>query len=668
MRMLRFGRWLANSVSNMTEPTPPEGHQPALPPRFPEQAAARDFTGEPDELDDSHTIPDAGATTQRSDFIDPTPPRAVRPGPPPPADPTTVFAAAAPPAGGPPPSYSGPPPSYGGPPPAASGQPPAAYGGPPPASYGTQPPGYGGPPPTFGGPGGPSTPDEGPKKKSGLLVAGLVALVVALIGALTFVVTQIGGDDNKADDPPTTDEEPEETEPEDTEPEDTEPEDTVVTTVTTVDAANGSVDGVFVRIEARSELIAETDIAAALQQIGQKPDDNPVSTTDDVLNLCAAIPVETPVNAQVEWLRDNVAVSTGVSRLMESPADGNCINNNGEPLAAGSYEASFTDDAGGETTVALFTIGAATRTQSFINNTGQPLCSIDVSPTTAGFYQPFELTSGEPLADGESIQIDVADVEQEGRGVDCDDGFTDSFVFTPTEGAIGLADGLAVAPVTETTVAPAEITDLELSTLVGQIGSLDIPVTTDDEIASVIDVLLTADERLRIATTDTSLALCAAWSTDGPLVADIVWEFNKQEVTRVPSQSVDGRIGACVPPGSDAFQEGAYQAFLQRGEIISPVQTFTVGRQETLLSFVNDTGVEICEVGFSPSLTNFYTFYNFGDSTEFDAPLALDEGFTIAAPFIENDIKARDCEGNDVSEAFTIPPTDQTLSLSTGRP
>jgi hypothetical protein len=683
MPILRLRWWLANSVSFMTEPTPPDGHQPALPPRFPEQAAPRDFTGEPDESD---TIPDASATVQRAvSSVDDTPPRSERPGPP--ADPTTVFGASNTPAGGPlssgsqPPAYGGPPPpAYGAQPPTYGGTPPPAYGAQPPASgsqppaYGSQPPAYGGPPPGYGGPGGPVGPtgpggpgasDGGPKKRSGVLVAGLVALVVALIGALTFVVTQIGGDDSEAD----RDRDRDEEESEDTEPEDTEPDETVVSTVTdTVVAADGSVDGVFVRIEARSELIADADIQPALQQIGEKPDDNPVSTTDDVLNLCAAIPIDSPVNASVEWFRDNESVSTGVSRRMETPADGNCINNNGEPLAAGSYEVKFTDDAGGITTVALFTVGAGTRSQTFVNNTGQELCSIDVSPTTAGFYQSFELTTGEPLADGESIDIDVAEVEQEGRGIDCNEDPLTTFVFTPADGEIGLSDGLPIVAVPETTEPPAEITDLELSNIEGGIGSLNIPVTTDEEIAAVIDVLLTAEERLPIATTDTSLALCVAWTVDGPLVADIVWEFNKQEVTRIPSQPVDGRIGTCVPPGSDSFQEGAYQAYLQRGDFISPVQTFTVGREETLLSFVNDTGVEICEVGFSPSLTNFYTFYSFGDSTEFEAPLALDEGFTIAAPFIENDIKARDCAGEDVSEAFTIPPTDQTLNLTTGRP
>jgi hypothetical protein len=519
-------------------------------------------------------------------------------------------------------------------------------------------------PPSYGGPGGPvpaygAATEPPPKKRRGLLIAGFIGLAAVLLGAVAFVATQIGGDVDEASEPTITDED----EPDETDPEVTEPpiESTVV-------QADGSVDGLFERLEARSSLVADADVQATLQEIGQESGENPVSTVDEVLSLCAAIPIATPVNARVEWLRDNESVSAGVSRRMEMPADGNCINNNGAPIEPGAYEVSFTDDAGGETTIALFTIGAPTRSQSFVNDTGQPVCSVEVSPTTAGFFQPFELTSGDPLADGEAIVIDVAEVEHEGRAVGCDDEPLGSFFFTPADGDIKLSDGSLVVVVPPTTEPPAEITDLELVSLDGQITSLDVPVTSDDEEAAVIDVLLTAEGGLPVATTETSLALCAAWTTGGPLVADIVWEFNRVEVTRIPVQAVDGQVGTCVPPGSDTFQEGAYQAYLQRGEVISSVQTFTVGREETQLAFVNDTGVEVCEVGFSPSLTNFYTFYDFGESADFETSLAVGEGFTIVAPFIENDIKARDCSGNDVSEAFGIPPTDQTLNLSTGRP
>ena len=98
------------------------------------------------------------------------------------------------------------------------------------------------------------------------------------------------------------------------------------------------------------------------------------------------------------------------------------------------------------------------------------------------------------------------------------------------------------------------------------------------------------------------------------------------------------------------------------------VETFTVGRVQTQLAFRNDTGVSICSVGFSPSLTNWYTYFEFAESADFESALDPGAAFTIVAPLIENDIQAVDCDGNAVAENLGIPPTDQTLNLSTGRP
>ncbi len=671
----------------MTEPTPHDGQQPAEPPRIPEQRADHAYTGEREGDDDT---PQRGMVRPDQDADGETADRGASAHPP--AEPTTAIAAAA--AGvsaqqPPPPGQPTPPVTPGQPAPPAGapasqpgqygtgqqGQAPLAAGGGQHQPFGSagQPPsgpggpGYGGQPP--GGPGGPppSSPDS-PKKKSGLLVAGLIALVVALMGALTFVVTQIGGDDEGADDPPDTRPEDEEDEPDDTQPPDTEPPPTDPPT-------DGSVDGVFVRIDARTDMIPDEDIQATLAEIGLASGDNPVSTTDAVRNLCAALPIDEPASASAEWTRDSAPISSGVTRVLEAPADGNCINNNGEPLQDGAYEVSFTDNGGGMTTVALFTIGAATVTQSFTNDTEADLCTVDVGPTSAGFYQAFELPSGEPLAPGDSILIDVADVEHEARGLDCDGEPRESFFFTPTDGDVSLTDGSLIELVPETTTtttttAPpvVELTDFELNSLDGEIGSLDVAIASPAEQAVVLDILASSEERLRLATTDTSLALCAAWPVDGALAADVVWEFNRVEVARLPATVVDGVIGVCVPPGGAEFDEGAYQAYLQRGEIISSVETFTVGREETQLAFRNDTGMEICEVGFSPNLTNWYSFYEFAESSDFEGALQPGDTFTIVAPFIENDIRARDCDGNNVSEAFDIPPTDQLLNLTTGLP
>ena len=93
-----------------------------------------------------------------------------------------------------------------------------------------------------------------------------------------------------------------------------------------------------------------------------------------------------------------------------------------------------------------------------------------------------------------------------------------------------------------------------------------------------------------------------------------------------------------------------------------------MGRVETQLAFRNDTGIAICEVGLSPSLTNWYTFFEFAQAADFESALEPGAAFTITAALIENDVQARDCGGNVVAENFDISPTDQTLNLSSGRP
>lgn len=668
----------------MSEPTQPDGQPPATPPRFDERSTGHDHTGD-----------DAAAPA------DATPERAVRPVDPdtaqrpapdsPPVDPTVVFtpgAANQPP--GQPPSQQ-PPGNY---PPAQT--PPGQYppttqqpgvAGPPPGAYapaggpgGPTGPGFGGPPPggtpppggvpQYGGPGAPGGPPE-KKKKNGLLVGGLIALVVALVGALGFVALQ-GGDD-EAD--PVTTEEPEEEEPEPTTVETTEPVDTApateaaTTTTTTSVVADGSVDGVFVHLEAFPEVIAEADLDATIQRIGLAEGNNPVSSADPVLNLCAALPVDTPVSATVTWTLDNETLSEGAERVFATPADGNCINNSGEPLTDGVYEVSFSDAAGARSGVALYTVGAATVTQEFLNDTDIDLCAVELAPSTAGFFQSFEVTGGEPLIVGDSILIDMADTEHEVRGLDCDDEPTESFFVSPSTDPISLTSGAPVPPTTTEPPPPPQITDSELLDVNGEIGSLDLAVPTgsDDELV-VIDVLLDPETNLRIATEDQSLALCGAWDVPGPLDGEIVWEFNRAVIGRFPVSTEGGRIGRCIPPGGAAFDEGAYQVYLERGNVQSEVETFTVGRAQTQLAFRNDTGVAVCRVGFSPNLTNWYTFYDFAESSDFEESVDPGDAFTIVAPFIENDIRAFDCDGNEVSEATGIPPTDQTLNLTTGMP
>lgn len=546
-------------------------------------------------------------------------------------------------------------------------QPPQYPPGQPPAN---QPPNYGGPGYGGGSGGPPPGSSGGDAKKKGTVITLLIALVVVIAGTIGFVVTR--PDDNE---PASSDDVPGNstvdtgsTVTESTVPDQTSTTSTTPTsTTTTVPTATGSVDGVVVHIDARAALVDDAELDSTLQRIGLSTGDNPVSTPEPVVNLCAAIAIDEPVNARVEWSRDGATVLENPTRPFAVPADGNCINNNGDPLENGSYEVFFTDDAGGQSRIALFTVGAATRSQVFLNDTGLDICFIDLSPSVAGFYQSFEPTGDTPLLDGETIAIDIADVEHDLRGVDCDGNELDAVGFVPGDDPISLTSGAGSPPTTEP---PPQITDDELSLVEGVIGSFGTAVEAGSpEETAFIDQLAAPGPPLPIASTDPSLTLCSAWFVGGPLEAEAVWEFNGEDFAREPVVVTDGVAGSCIPPkGVAQFGEGAYQVYLQRDGVSSTVQTYTVGRAQTQLGFVNDTGVDICAVGFSPTLTGFYTFYAFADSDDFGDALPPDEAFTIVAPFIENDIQARDCDGNVVAENFDIPPTDQTLRLTTGQP
>lgn len=436
--------------------------------------------------------------------------------------------------------------------------------------------------------------------------------------------------------------------------------------VTDGDAADGSVENAPLNLEALGELIPDADLDGVLQRIGLDEGSAAVAATGPVLNLCAALAIDEPTSVRVEWTRDGSTIVQTPARLLTAPADGHCINNTGEPFASGSYEVSFIDTAGDRSGFALFTVGAAVRSQSLLNDTGRSVCSIELSPLTAGFFQSFEPDSGEPLADRDSIVLDVADVMHEMRAVDCDGSRFETVTVLPSSEPVSLSTGDVVT-------APADprpaFADAELEELDGRIGSLDTavePGAADELIA--FDVLRDPSARLPVASTDPAVRLCAAWNIPGELQADVVWQFNGDEINRAPTVAVGDGIGSCIPPFGEAFPAGSYQVFLERDGVSSRVQTFTVGRVETQISLLNDTPVEICAVGFSPSLTNFYTYFDVDNSTDFEDVVQPGATFTIPAPFIESDFQALDCAGAVVAESFDIAPTGETVTLVTVQP
>jgi hypothetical protein len=168
---------------------------------------------------------------------------------------------------------------------------------------------------------------------------------------------------------------------------------------------------------------------------------------------------------------------------------------------------------------------------------------------------------------------------------------------------------------------------------------------------------------------DRSLTLCAGFITAGTFDGEMVWEFNEVIIARLPVvDDEQGVVGSCITPGGEVFDTGSYQAYLDTPGATSRVQSFTIGRAEALLTFINDTDVELCEIGFSPLLTRFYSPYFFFDENGEEDPFPINETFTIPAPLAEVDIEVSDCAGNEVGEVRAVAPTDQVVSVSTGLP
>ena len=151
--------------------------------------------------------------------------------------------------------------------------------------------------------------------------------------------------------------------------------------------------------------------------------------------------------------------------------------------------------------------------------------------------------------------------------------------------------------------------------------------------------------------------------------AAVVWEFNQVESARQVVDSVDGTVGAGIEQQGELFRIGSYQVYLAGlNTVTDDAASFTVGREQAEVAFLNDTGVELCEVGFSPTLTNYYTTYLLFDDEGNPDTFAVDSIFTIEAPVAEVDIRTLDCDGNIVTEVLEVQPTAQVDAVSTGQP
>ncbi len=516
--------------------------------------------------------------------------------------------------------------------------------------------------PPYGGGGSGDGPNGG--RSGGLLVAALVAVVLVLGGAIAFVLSQGDGD---ADGPQVTTGSTDAPGPTDG-PEPTTPVTVDVTTVpdvvveptTTAAPAPGSVGSQDVAIVALAEVLDETQRVATIEELLASTDTQPISSSDEINTLCAGVFVLEPVEASAVWYRDGIEIQNSDSQRLEIAAAGHCIDGGGAPLAPGTYEVEFVDVRDNISSKEAFTVGAATVDQVIVNDSGAPICEFDVAPAVALSFSVFRFNPA--LDDGQETVIAVPNVELEAESYDCDGNILQTFTFTPTTDNVGMATGAVTSSIPPTTPE-------ELAETFGRLETYDRPLSPGaEQTAAISDIAVNSDVG-RIATLDRALTMCGGFIVPGTFDGEMVWEFNEAIIARLPVVDDDqGVVGSCITPGGEAFDTGSYQTYLDTPEAISRVQSFTVGRAETLLTFVNDTGAELCEIGFSPLLTRFYSPYFFFDENGDEEPLLPNETFTIPAPLAEVDIEVRDCDDNQVTESRAVAPTDQVVSVLTGLP
>ena len=165
-------------------------------------------------------------------------------------------------------------------------------------------------------------------------------------------------------------------------------------------------------------LIAERTVAA-------------VAHPTRVSTICAGIPVDAAIDLSITWQYSGETVQSDPAAATP-PGVGACLDNDGEPLAAGSYQvfASNSDlsEIGFATT---FVVGADGITQTFLNNTESGICEVGVAPIDTAYYE-FFIVDGGTLAPGELLNIPIATVEQDLAARFCDGTEVGALVFSPS--------------------------------------------------------------------------------------------------------------------------------------------------------------------------------------------------------------------------------------------
>ncbi len=158
-----------------------------------------------------------------------------------------------------------------------------------------------------------------------------------------------------------------------------------------------------------------------------------VASPTPVSTLCAAVPLDGPLDVSGRWQLDGRPLSSSEPRALGPPGFGDCIDNDGDALDDGAYQFIAVDIEGTESAAGTFVAGAARIEQRFRNNGDDAVCAILIGPSSSDYYEAYPFRGPPPVRPGDIVTIPVADVRQDVRTIGCADGEPLSqFSFDPT--------------------------------------------------------------------------------------------------------------------------------------------------------------------------------------------------------------------------------------------
>ena len=133
-------------------------------------------------------------------------------------------------------------------------------------------------------------------------------------------------------------------------------------------SASLAIDEVVPNVAAFPEHLANPEaVRTAIAALLANPRHD-VASAEPVATLCAAVALDGPIDVSGRWEHDGRKVASTKLTFQNVPGYGDCYDDDGDPLADGSYQFIATDRDGGESAAANFVVGSGAVDQRFVND------------------------------------------------------------------------------------------------------------------------------------------------------------------------------------------------------------------------------------------------------------------------------------------------------------